>query len=226
MNPVLIYTDQERINAEIAVVDNAAPLFQQIYTALKNVGVTATLADINSFVFWTINGNGMGDFVATYTLEKLTDKLAPYQYNGVTMSRDWFKNNIDVPDTSAITDLLSEFRRFLGGNIKGINPAYLSLVDDVITKADTADDAITTAYTYYTKTDASAQLATELQAVCDAMNTFDENHNDAFKHSLGLYTSYGLMTKAETPIAGIALLNDEFVVSLAYIRNQEELAAN
>lgn len=205
MNPVLLYTDTSLINNEIRVLDKVVPFYQSIYTAVKNLGITLTIADIDGLVQSYRNSSRQPAFVDDYIQNKLTDAAAPYELNGVPLTREAVKGMIALPDTSALKAALQNVYQVLSDN-SARRGRLLSLADDVISKVSDANTQITALYTYYTKSDASATLATNLQTVCDALNTFDESHNGFF---------------GKRGIPGLDYRKGQFVVSLDFIRKYE-----
>lgn len=222
MDPVLIYTDTTKIALEKSVLTKVATTYQAIYNAIKALGITPTLNEISTLDQYRRSGNAKGDFVNDYVLTKLTDQLAPYQLNGVTMTREFFQNNIQIPDTTALKTALDAVEGIYADSVNGARLNLLSLAADVISKVGDSDAQITTIYTYYTQNDISAQVATDLQAVCDALNTFDESNALAMQNTFTANISiYGKQVAAKMNLPGIALLNGSFVVSLEYIRKRE-----
>jgi hypothetical protein len=221
MDPVLIFTDTQKINTEKALLNKLVPIYQAVYDALKGMGVTATLAELGNLTNWKLKGT-THDYVNDYVRNKLLDQLAPYQINGVTMTREFFLNNIEMPDTAPVTAALAPMAGVTNSSVGGVRKNLLALAADVISKVVDSDAQITTAYTYYTQTDATAQLATDLQAVCDALNTFDDTNNDAMKiAAVGKgYKNVGI-SSGETMMPGIEVISEEFVVSLKYIQQKE-----
>jgi hypothetical protein len=188
MTPVLIYTDTKRIADEQAVLDNAVTLYQAVYNAIKAIGIQPTIAEIDNLVNLA-KRQSTTDYVKDYVTNKVLDAATSFVVNGVTFTRNAFKSFMALPDYSGITTALMPSFALFNNNasdIKAINPALLSLTADVISKVSDADTQITNLYTYYTKTDASSAVATGLQTVCDALNTFDSGNNDFFskKHQV------------------------------------------
>lgn len=210
MEPVLIYTDTNRINTEKNAFNKFPALFQSIYNAFKAINITVTIEEINNLIAWTVNHNGSPGYVENFAINKLLDAAAPYELNGVALSREKVRDMMVVPNTTAITQALAASYQNFMGNIIGVRTALLSLANDTISKVADADTQITNEFTYYSKTDASAQLATDLLVVCAAMNAFDAAYNDALK-------------QGDPPAMPNALkiYNNQFVIDLTFIRQFE-----
>ncbi|HVS92459.1 MAG TPA: hypothetical protein VHE59_10520 [Mucilaginibacter sp.] len=225
MNPVLLYTDTQRINDEQATLANVITAYQAIYDAIKAVGVTPTIAEINSLVS-SARRQAPTDFVTPYIANKLADAATSFSVNGVTFTRAAFMSMIAVPDISGIMTALqpvtgNNAQRIFIRDAKGPRIDLLSLANDVISAVAGANDTITALFTYYTASDASATMATQLQAICDAINTFDGTNNGfvlqkmptARRNQNGYY---------ESAFPGLAVLDGSFVVSLEFIRKYEQ----
>jgi len=220
MNPVLIYTDNTRIEREQDFLNDSIPVLQAIYDALNNLGIAVTLDDVNNFVSWQKNGNGGPNFAQEFVINKMLD-AATYVVNGITITRDGMRSLMSKPDMTAVNTALNAVGGLYSGNptMNGVKTNLMVLANHTITKAAGADDAITAEFAYYTKSDASATLANSLQTICDAMNTHDDTYNGALVSGLG----YGKTANGQafTPFKGIAVTNGTFVVSLSYIRGFE-----
>jgi hypothetical protein len=216
MDPVLIYTDTQRIAKDVAILNQSVTVFQGVYNAYKAIGVTATLQEINNLVSWTAKGNGRADFELEFAVDKLLAIAGAYTIGGVAVDQQKLRDLISRPDITGVKAALAASRttndRFNGG----VRINLLTLTSDVIAKATGADDAIAAIYTYYTKTDDSSQLATRLQAVCDALNAFDTDYSNT-----NYVTRYKQHIQTGGVIPGVDLINGTCVVSLAYIQAYE-----
>ena len=228
MAAVLLFTDTDRIEDEQDTLANVVELFQSIYTAIKAVGVTPTLAEINELVT-SARRRSTSDYVNTYVVNKLIAAVSPYVVNGVTFTDAAVRGVIKVPDTSGITVALHPV---LGGNSQNVfigkaTAAQLNLLAvaaDVVSAVEGADDTLAATYTYYTKTDASAAVATSLQAVADALNTFDGSNNNFFARKTPPGDERWKSNARSTAIPGLELNDDrDFVISLNFIREYEKL---
>jgi hypothetical protein len=146
MDPVLIYTDTTRIQREKDFLDRFVPVFQSVYTAIKATGVTPTISEINTLVGHTRTGNGAPNFVQEFIINKLLDAAAPYNFSGVTFTREAVRGMIVQPDVSAIITALNAAKAISIANLNGVRIDLLTLTADVIAKAETADDTITSVY--------------------------------------------------------------------------------
>lgn len=220
MEPVLIYTDNTRIEREQNFFDDSVAIFQAIYDALTAFGITVTLEDVNNFVAWTKNQNSSPNFEQEFVINKMLD-AATYVVNGVTVSREGMRSLMVAPDVTALKTALKAVGTLYSRNpnVNGVYVNLLVLADGVISKAEGADDTIAGLFTYYTNTDASATLANSIQTICDAMNTHEATYGNALVNGLG----YGKNANGQafTPFKGIAITNGIFVVSLSYIRSFE-----
>jgi hypothetical protein len=227
MNPVLIYTDSEKISDEQETIDNVVTIYQAVYTAIKTLGVTPTLAEIDILVQYA-KRQSQTNFINDYILNKLTDAAAPFVLNGISLTRDAVKGMIALPDTTAIKTVLQSVwgfnsQKVFVGQVNGARINLLTLAADVISKVADANTQITNLYTFYTMTDASATMAANLQAVCDALNNFDTNNNDFYRRTIPplerQYNGEGIATV----IPGLDIRNDAFVISLHFMRKYEEI---
>ncbi|WP_295714357.1 hypothetical protein [Mucilaginibacter sp.] len=178
MTPVLIFTDTQRITIEKNLLNKVVPLYQSIYDAFKAIGITVTLDEIFNLVSWTISGRNTGEWIQDFAINKIVDAAGPLVVAGITLNRAKFIELMDTkPNVTGIKTALNQVDNVINGNIKGIRKNLLGLTADVISKVTDSDAQIEALFTYYTKTDLSAQLATDLQLVCNAMNTFDSAHS-------------------------------------------------
>lgn len=221
MNPVLIYTDNTRIEREKDFLDDSISVLQSVYDALITLGVAATLTEINNLVSWTHNGNGGRNFEQEFVINKLLD-AATYVVNSITVTREGMRNIMAIPDVSGVIAALKQVGDLYNHNpdAKGIRVNYLTLIEGVVAKSLTADDLISAEFTYYTKSDASAALANSLQTVCDAINTHDAAYKDAIL--IGCVNGTHPLAQMETQMKGIAIVGDDFTPSLSYIRKFEQ----
>jgi len=221
MSPVLIFTDTQKITEEKAFLNKAVPFFQSIYDAFAALNITVSIQEINSLVNWTVNGNGGQNFVQNFAVNKLLDAAAPYVLNGVQLSRDKVKDMMILPDVSAINSALQSSNSVFSYSYQGVRVDLLTLANSIISKVADSDAQIEALFTYYTKTDASAQLATDLLVVCAAMNTFEGAHNNALK--IAQPQIYGNSGKNEFVAPHpLKVVNGQFVINLDYIRRFEE----
>jgi hypothetical protein len=204
-------------------------VYQTIYNAIKAVGVTPTIAEIDSLV-QSAKRQSTADFINSYIKGKLVQQLAPYQLNGVQMSQEFFMNGVVLPDTTGIKTALQpvwgyKADKVFEGDAKSARLNLLSLANDVISAVAGADATIASLFTYYTQSDASAAMAAQLQAVADALNTFDAANGAfmgkkvptiEFKSNQGYY---------ESTIPGLAVDNGTFVLSLDFIRKYEQFGS-
>jgi len=218
MTPVLIFTDNQRIATEKNLLNKVVPFFQSVYDAFKAIGVTVTIDEISNLSSWTISGRNTGDWVQDFTTNKMVDAAGPLVVAGITLNRTKFIELMDSkPDVTGVKNALRNANNVTNGNIKGIRKNLLSLTDDVISKISDSDAQIEAEFTYYTKTDASAQLATDLQLVCDAMNTFDNTNPYVLRSDSPNNSGIDVVFAGRYP-AAITVINSQFVINLAFIR--------
>ena len=221
MESVLIFTDTHQIENEQDFLGDVIPVFQSVYDAFKVLNITTTVTEINNLINWSVNGNGAPNFIQEFAINKLLDAAAPYVLNGVPLTRESVKSMIVIPDVTPVINAIKAGSSIFNNSIvKGVRVNLLTLVEDVIAKSAGADDAIVSEFTYYTKTDASAALATSLQSVCNALNTHDAANKEAILKSLvdGKYP----LRQMQTPIPGIAIIEATFVPYLNYIQKFEQ----
>jgi len=220
MNPVLIYTDTNRIANEKAVLTKVVTLFQNVYNALAAINVTPTIAEINNLVSWTKQNNNRGNWLQDYAVNKIVDAAGPLEVAGITLDRAKFIQLMNaLPDVSGVKTALNTVGSTFNGLVNAARTNLLSLANGVISKVGDSDTQIETEFTYYTKTDASATIANGLQAVCDALNTFNAANPGILKspvnNAISDYTPAGNLPAAITDMYGT------FVISLAFIRGYE-----
>jgi len=228
MTPVLIYTDTDTIDDEQETLANIVPVYQAIYTAVKGAGVASpTLAEIDGLV-QNARKQSQTTFVNDYVLNKLVAAVSPFIVNGVTLTTAAVKGFISMPDTSAITAALQPVwghnsQSVFSGKARAARLNLLSLTDDVISAVEDADTQITALFTYYTVSDASATLATQLLAVCTSLNAFDTANAGIYLKRIptGNRNDQGDL---ETEIPGVAVSreNNNYILSLSFIRKFEQ----
>ena len=223
MDAVLIYTDTNQINDEIAVLNKVVTLYQSVYTAIKAAGVTPTIADIDGLAQQFQKQYNVNDQIKNYIMGKLLDAAAPYTFNGVTFTREAVSTMLAVPDLSAIISYLNGVRTTFSSRTRGARLNLLTLASNTISKVSDANAQITALYTYYTKSDASAQLATDLLTVCAALNTFDTSYHGYFAKEIPKPLENHLTRYPKnTTMPGLKLLNDgTFAVDIEFIRKFE-----
>jgi hypothetical protein len=226
MTPVLLYTDAQTITDEQTTLTNAVTAYQSIYNAVKAVGVTApTLAEIDSLV-QKAKGKTPTDFVNDYVVSKLVAQAGPFVINGVTLNATAVKNMILMPSTAGITTALNvisggNWQNLFIGSAKHPRINLMSLAADVISAVGDANAQIVALFTFNTVNDASATIAGQLQAVCDALNTFNTSSGGIYSKRI-LGNSENIYHQRPTEIPGIAIFNNSFVVSVTWIRKFEQ----
>ncbi|MBD1385732.1 hypothetical protein IDJ75_10620 [Mucilaginibacter rigui] len=223
MPPVLIYTDTQKATEEKAYLTTVIPFLQSAYNAILGLQLTATLAELES-LFNSISRNPQGtdhleQLAKSFVKNKLVIKAGSQDYNGVPISAQKIADMIDVPNVSTLVSALDGYfhaRRSAGF---GIRFTLLDLVDDVISKKGTADASITTEYTYYSKNDYGAALATQLFTMCDAMNQLEALDTSALSLKVG-----GL--KQDGIFKGVEFINNTWRPSLYFIREREAQKPN
>lgn len=98
-----------------------------------------------------------------------------------------------MPDLTEIISALNDLTyRVHGYNGLNVRANLLSLNNGVIEKVANADAQLTTEFTYYTKTDAGAELATDLTAIATALTAA---YNKYRKYNIGFTAPTGLTLK-------------------------------
>ena len=229
MTPVLIYTDTKSINDENSTLNNVVPIYQAVYNALVACGVTnITLAEIDALVNNARRQNNT-PFVYNYVQSKLVAAVSPYVVNGVTWPYASVAAIITVPDISGITAALQPVwggnsQSIFIGNAKGTRLNLLQIVTGVISAVATASTQITALYSFYTANDASVTLVNQLQAVCDALNTFNAANGGIYIKRIQTVNrnQFGDL-EAEIPGIAISQANNNFIVSLYTVRKFEQI---
>jgi hypothetical protein len=225
MEPFLIYTATNKIAAEKADLTAKVTLFQNVYNAIKALGVTPSLQEIEGLLSWTVNNNGGNDFEYNYILNKLLDAAAPYSLNGVQLQKSKVKEMISPPNVTALKTALSAGRQ-VSNRVIASDLALISLNADTIAKVANTNTTIETRNTHYTASDASTTRALEINAICDLINSFDTAHGKPFAKNINSNISAfesnfkGLPNPFKTILPGIEY-RDRFIVSLKYIRTFE-----
>lgn len=234
MEQILIYKDDKRINNVKQALNAEIPIFQGVYDAIISAGVMPTLHEIRHLATITINGNTTHNMVESYIEKKLLDIAHKHDFNGISLNREAVKNMISLPDVTPIKNALQKLRQVSGiSEMSNIPLDFFIISDGVISKAEAADSQIEGRFTYYAKTKASIELVKSLQNICDVLNSHDANYNKAIhKGVLKDITQLGSLRggqsgvdptkQTDTPLPGIALYANQFVVSLTYIRKFEE----
>ncbi|MGV3588107.1 MAG: hypothetical protein ACO1OF_13965 [Adhaeribacter sp.] len=232
MPPVLIYKDEERIEEEKLNLNIAVDNLQSIYDGFKAIGLTVTIDDIilvlqqasklslpsndsiitQRFTSPTIRGI---EHLEAFVKNKLLDLAGQPQFNGISFSRSLLEQHVVVPDLAALANILIECRLNYSGNTS-IRTNLLALANDVISKVANSDTQIEQEYTYLTKTDKGATLATHLKTICDSLNNF------AAVFPPGQYgNGWGVNFNNEHWIPGITVRNASFIPDLKFIRERE-----
>lgn len=220
MNPVLIFTDTPKINEQKNNLNQSVTLFQNIYNAFKAIDITPTILDISQFVSWTIGRNGLPDMVDRYISDKVLAAAGGFTANGIAIKSDVLRSMLVMPNSTNVKAEINKSYHFG----RGTRVELLSVIDDVVTKVEDSDTQIEAIYSYFTKTDTSSQLATDLFAICASLNTFDDSHNKMLVTNLNQYLDIEIATneiQKDTTIQGIARFKGQFVPSLTFIRRFE-----
>jgi hypothetical protein len=220
MTPVLIYTDTEKIAQDKALLNRHLTVLQNAYNAFKAVGITPTLDELNSLLMQALRGFDFPNNVQQYAIDKLMAMAGAYAYNSVPLNQQALRAQIVQPDLTTVNATLLAIRNVPSDAATGVGIRIdlLVLASDVISKVSDSDTQIETLYTYYTKTDASAQLATDLQAVADTINTFASTHTAIAANP---FTGGGISTFSKSNVPGLSWWGNAYHVSLAFIRNFE-----
>jgi hypothetical protein len=226
MTPVLIYTDTNAIEDAQDTLNNIAPIFQNVYSALKAIGITPTLKEIQALVQKAKAGHD-DNFVREYVLDKKVQAVTPFQVNGLTFTTQAVKIMIAMPDISLIIVALkdvwgSNSNQVFTGSIKDVRIDLLSIKDDTISIIEDAETKIKAIYTQYTKTEASSKLAIQLQAVCDSLNAVNVSNDGIYEKKMPFEARnpYGHRV-IELP--GIAISEDGFIINPTYITRFERV---
>jgi hypothetical protein len=228
MNPVLLYTDTQRIADEQTTLLNVVTLYQSVYNAIKAVGVTPSLTEINQLAN-AAKKQDPYNIVKEYIIDKLVIQAGPQSLNGLQLNRAAIKSMIAVPDINGIIGALQPVtggghQSLFVGDAKGVRLDLLTLSDDVVNEVPDADDKINKLHTYYTETEASAKLATELQAICDALNVFNASNEQLLTKRIPNASSYDRRFEGnESSIPGLFVSRGKFVVSVTFIRKFEQV---
>lgn len=231
MEPFLISTNTDLINSQQAAVNATVVYYQGIYDALKPIGITPTLAEINSLAQWTRGKNGTVGFAQNYVADKLIAIAGNVNFNGISLDPTKLRSLIVMPDLTALTAALS------AGVINPSDIGYMQLENDVISKIATADDNITQANSFYTRADESTTLANNLQTLCDTLNAFDaannnrlsngiKNINYRFTDAFGQVANLSISQVVGSALSGLDFIGGKYCVSLRAIRSYESVYLN
>lgn len=223
MNPVLIFTDTYRIDAEKEYLDEVAEYCNKLYNSFKTIGITVTLQDIANVTSIFNRQNCNPNYLPNFVSEKLLDIAGGHTVNGITLQRDKVKDFMSIPNLSIIEQVVRGYNSLSEveddrSHTKGIDLKFLTFDGDVIIKKTNADAQIEALHTHYTKTDKSAQMVTDIQPVATAINTYISAHPSKFQHEAAFVKNYQNMP-------GLDYRNGAFVVSLSFIRNYEAMSA-
>ncbi|WP_295795167.1 hypothetical protein [Mucilaginibacter sp.] len=227
MNPVLIYTSTAKIAADKSALNLNLELFQNVYNAFKAINISPTLQEIGDLLSLTVNNNSAPGFETDYAVNKLLDAAAPYNLNGVQLQRSKVKDMIVPPNMTNVKAALIAAKQMQPG-ILGNDISLLTLANDVISKVNNSDTIIETRNTFYTQTDAGATMANSVQAVCDALNTFDAANGKVIFGGLSKKSAEFVYQNGknvadpfESAIAGVEMRGGQFGISLPFIRSVE-----
>lgn len=183
------------------------PYLQAVYDACVAQNITVTIQDLLNFKQWHAVQQNFSSSLANFVRNQLVEKALPEaNFAGVQISREKLKDLIVMPDLTAVISEVEVFvNRAQGYNGLQIRPNLLVLNIGVIAKVADADAQLTAEFTYYTKSDASAQLATDLLAVGQLLDDAKSKYNHY----------------AITAPVGLVWRGDTFGLDLTAIRNYE-----
>jgi len=172
MEPVLIYTDTEKIIKSKAFLDSTIPAFQDIYDSFKAIGITPATVQEMAFRVQIQQRDRSLDFLTKYVLDKLLVVAGTPSFNGVPISQDRLRELIAVPDLTSLTEALMRFPAYYDGGGIGSEPDLLQITEDVVEKKENTYTTLEARYTFYTKNDRGAMLATRLFSMAEQMNDY------------------------------------------------------
>ncbi|WP_192821210.1 hypothetical protein [Rufibacter sp. LB8] len=127
MEPVFIEKDQRRIEEEIDRLDSAVSFLQELYDALKAIGVTASLQELGLVTQRLSNANPKTEFLLDFVTNKLADKANQPNFNGVPIKRAMVLEMVDVPDLTPVVNVVKEHGVWQSGG-QGFRVNLLTLV--------------------------------------------------------------------------------------------------
>jgi hypothetical protein len=219
MNPVLIITDTERITKEKALCDASVIFLQGFYDLITPLGVTFTIEEMTGASQIILNNHGRTTNQLEVLLEdKLIEKAGGSNFNGVLISNEKLREMTEKPDvTNIYTYIRQSYPKFYLSSQMIITPAFLELINGVVSKKATAYSTITALYTYYTKNDKGAELATMLFSVANKLNEYETYLG---RVPVPAHPTYSGLSKQ---VEGIEFVGYVHRPILGYIRAAEEL---
>ncbi|MDP9076277.1 MAG: hypothetical protein M3O71_02540 [Bacteroidota bacterium] len=214
MDPVLIYTDTVRITKEKNTLNKVVNLFQSVFDAFAAINIPVTIQEISNLVHWTLSDQRT-DFVQIFATNKVVDAAGPLTIGGILLSREKFMSLMDSePNVTGVKTALRAVGNTFGDSneVRAARIDLLSLTGSTIAKVSDSDAQITALFTYYTASDAGAQLATDLLVICGALNDYNTARPK----------TWGVQQNTDFAVPGTQYRNGSFALSLGYIRHFEQ----
>ncbi len=214
MEPVLIYTDNSRIEEEKDHLYDSVEFLQELYDKFKKIGITATLKEMADVIQRGTSNNRLNDFVS----DKFLEQAGEPNFNGVPICRNKLKEMLAIPDLKEIGALLSEFPSRVNDRLSYVHGRInlMEIVDDQVCKVSNADAAIEKEFTYFTETERTALFAKELLTVRDALKAWEA----AYINQFGMVNRF---SHDQEVVPGIRYYNKEFVLDWKLIRQREAI---
>lgn len=174
MSNYLASKNQRMIDASIGYINRVIPAFQQVYDAIDQHGIQATIGEIFSLTYSYQNARKLNpkDFI----INKLIDAAGEPEVAGIKISKSKLRDIMETPDISELEQAIEAavFNQVPNGFKIILLTQQLEITDGtVLAKTDMETD-IEAAYSYYTATDKGTNAAMKLKALCDALSDYTD----------------------------------------------------
>lgn len=218
MEPILIYTNHTSIKEAKQMKDLHFSYLTDFKNALNAIAIEATvdelisLSQFNSNTTNKVQERRLEDFV----VNQLLDRAGVPDFNGVPINREKLKNLIDIPSLDHFEELFHRHENYRRQGFGMIKECYV-INDGVLALTSNADTVIESIYTHYTRNDAGIALMLKINAICLALDSYNEMVKIAEYRSGKGFTQ-------PPPIQGISFdfNRGKFVADLKFVRDWED----
>ncbi|WP_316777774.1 hypothetical protein [Pedobacter antarcticus] len=216
MEPVLIYTDTEKIQFEKAYLTASVSHFQELYDAFKLIGITTNLNQLYTLASSSnkTSQEGIERKIKNFVIDELVKLAGNPSFGGVLINKEKLVEMLSVPDLSNINSLVDDYESWKQQGY-GFRIDLMEIVSDTILEKESAASALEALYTYYTVNDAGANVASVLFTLSNSLNQWAVMTHRAFPalHK-GMVDHTGF-------IEGLEYVNNQFRPRLTFVRQEE-----
>ncbi|WP_149912715.1 hypothetical protein [Sphingobacterium cavernae] len=217
MEPILIFTDTQKILEAKRMCNLHLSYLNDFYTQLTQLGIEVTLKELIALSQFASNTSLeiQKQRIFDFAQNQLLTKAGTPSFNGVPINLDRLKELIDVPSLDSLIPLLNRHEAYRQQGFGMIESCFV-IEDGIVILSEESDNIIENKYTYYTRNDAGIAVMLKTNAVCLALDELNSLTKEFKTDWAGSSTA--------PPIPGITFDSNKnkFVADLQYVRNWED----